>query len=143
MTAAPPGARVSRLILCLLVLGAGLALLAGCTGTAPSPEQGSGPAVTTPAVPSWVVHVPGNDRGSVLLVGRTTCPWCLKTKELLGNLTVDYYWVDLDTLDNAETAEVMKAIRVCGEVSGVPILVIDGEQCIVGFQEARIREALG
>jgi glutaredoxin-like protein NrdH len=143
VTAGRSGSRVPRFLLSLVALGAVFALLAGCTGTTSSPEQGTGPVVTTPSVPSWVVHVAGNDRGSVLLVGRKTCPWCMKTKELLANMTVDYYWVDLDTLDQAQTAEVMKAVRVCGQTSSVPILVINGERCIIGFQEAQIRGVLG
>jgi glutaredoxin len=133
---------VAGLIACLVLLGTALLLLAGCTGTAPSPDQGSQPTVTTPAIPSYVVHVPGTDRGSLLLVGRATCPWCMKTKELLGEMAVDFYWVDLDTLDQTETARVMDAVRVCGQVNSVPVLVINGDRCIVGFNETRIREAL-
>jgi glutaredoxin len=90
-----------------------------------------------------MVHVEGRDRGVVLLVGRTTCPWCLKAKELLSNLSVSYYWIDLNTLDEGNTTRVMEAIRVCGQTSSVPILVIDGQRCIIGFQEDQIREALG
>jgi hypothetical protein len=37
----------------------------------------------------------------------------------------------------------MKAVRVCGQTSSVPILVINGERCIIGFQEAQIRGVLG
>jgi glutaredoxin-like protein NrdH len=118
-------------------------LFAGCTATTPSPAPGTTPAVTAPAVPSYMVHVAGNNRGVVLLVGRVTCPWCMKTKELLANMSVDYYWIDLNTLDEANTTTVMQAIRVCGQTSSVPILVIDGQKCIIGYQEAQIREALG
>jgi glutaredoxin len=128
-------------LLALAVLGSAL-LLAGCTATSPSPSPGT-PAVTTPAVPSYMVHVAGENRGVVILVGRTTCPWCLKEKELLANLSVDYYWIDLNTLDQASTTEVMSALRVCGQTSSVPILIIDGATCIVGYQEKEIREALG
>jgi glutaredoxin-like protein NrdH len=142
MTGSPSGAAPGRILLALLVLGAAL-LLAGCTATAPSPAPGTGPAVTTPAVPSYMVHVAGKDRGIVLLVGRTTCPWCMKAKEFLGNLGVDYYWIDLNTLDEANTTRVMEAVRVCGEVNSVPILVINGQRCIIGYQEDQIRGALG
>jgi glutaredoxin len=66
----------------------------------------------------------------------------MKTKDLLANLSVDYYWIDLNTLDEAETAQVMDAIGLCGETSAVPILVIRGDRCIVGYQEEQIREVL-
>jgi glutaredoxin len=128
---------------CLPALAAALLLLAGCLGAAP-PGQVSQQTVTPPpAVPSYMVHVAGNNHGVVLLVGRSTCPWCMKTKALLANLSVDYYWIDLATLDQAETAQVMDALRVCGQVSSVPILVINGEGCIIGYNETQIREAIG
>lgn len=131
---------------CLLGLAAGI-LLAGCT--APVPDGGQGPGqptvtTTTPAgLPSYLVHVPGEDHGTVLLIGRSNCPWCLRTKDLLANLSVGYYWVDLNTLDEAETAEVINSLGMCGQLESVPVLVINNQPpCIVGFQEERIREAL-
>ena len=129
-------------LLALVVLGSAL-LLAGCTGTGTPGDQGTRPAVTTPALPAYLEHIQGRDRGAVLLVGRSTCPWCLKTKELLSNLSVDYYWVDLNTLDAKNTSEVIGALKVCGQTSSVPILLVNGDTCIVGYQEARIREVLG
>jgi glutaredoxin-like protein NrdH len=137
-----PGKGTGLALLCLVVLGTAL-LLAGCTGTAPLLDQGSRPAVTTPALPSYLVHIQGRDRGAVLLVGRSTCPWCLKTQELLANLSVDYYWVDLNTLDQKNTSEVIGALKVCGQMSSVPVLMINGQKCIIGYQEEQIREALG
>jgi glutaredoxin len=140
-------AGMSRRTMALILLGlAALAmvlvflLLAGCT----APASETRPAVTPAPVPSFMMHVAGSkDRGIVLLVGRTTCPWCMKAKELLGNLGVDYYWIDLNTLDEANTTRVTDAIRVCGQTNSVPILVINGERCIVGYQEDQIRGALG
>jgi len=139
----PTGAGFSRGLICLLLLTAGVLLLAGCMASAPSGGAAPAPTLTPTGVQSKIVHVTGNDRGVILLVGRTTCPWCLKEKELLANMTVDYYWVDLNTLDQAETAQVMDSIKVCGETSAVPILVINGKTCIIGYQEAQIRGALG
>jgi glutaredoxin len=89
-----------------------------------------------------MVHVAGEDHGAVILVGRSTCPWCMKTKDLLANLSVGYYWIDLNTLNEAETAEVMDALGICGPTNSVPILVIHGDRCIIGFQEEQIREVL-
>jgi len=126
----------ARALLCLLALGAVLSLLAGCTSNAPQAPQGSN-------LPSYMVHVAGaNDRGSVVLIGRSTCPWCQKDKALLANLSVDYYWVDLNNLDDAQTSQVISSVKFCGETNAVPILVIHGQECIVGYNETRIREAL-
>ena len=134
------GASSSRVpvgaLLCTLAIGAALVFLAGCTSNAPQAPQGSN-------LPSYMVHVAGaNDRGAVILIGRSTCPWCQKDKALLSNLSVDYYWVDLNNLDSAETSQVISSLKFCPETDAVPILVIHGQECIVGYNETRIREAL-
>jgi len=131
---------------CLIAAAAVLILLAGCTATAP-PGQGPQPAtaaVTTPAgLPSYMEHVAGVNRGMILLVGRSTCPWCQKDKALLANLSADYYWVDLNTLSANETAQVLAAVKVCGQTNSIPILVINNRPpCIIGYNETLIREAL-
>jgi glutaredoxin len=132
-------------VVLLLAVAAATILLAGCTGTAPTGQAtpSATAAVATPAgLPSYMEHIAGVNRGVVVLVGRTTCPWCQKDKALLANLSVDYYWVDLNSLDADQTAQVMAAVKVCGQTNSVPILVINGRQCIIGYQEAQIREAL-
>jgi glutaredoxin len=126
----------------ILLLAAALLFLGGCAASSPSGVTTPTATPTLSALQSKIVHVAGIDRGVILLVGRSTCPWCTKDKELLANLSVDYYWVDLNILDEAETAEVMDSIRVCGQTGSVPILVINGEKCIIGYQEEQIREVL-
>jgi len=141
MRGAAAGYGAARILVCALLLAAGLFFLAGCTAT--SPSGGAAPTPTPAGLQSKMVHITGNDRGVVLLIGRSTCPWCLKTKEFLANLSVDYYWVDLNTLDEAETAQVMSSLKICSDTSAVPILLINGDKCIVGYQEEQIREAVG
>ena len=133
-----PGAPLPRkapalVLLALCALGAVL-VLPGCMASAPS---------TTPALPSYVVHVPGGTvRGLVLLVGRSDCPHCQNAKAILANLSVDYYWIDLKTLDQANTTEVMRAVTACKDTRYVPMLVVNGAKCVVGDDEQQIREAL-
>ncbi len=158
MKGAAPGSGKVCILICTLILAAVFLFLAGCTTT--SPSGGTVPATTpalapTPATPiptptsaltslqSKIVQVPGNDKGSVILIGRSTCPWCQKTKALLENMSVGYYWIDLNNLDQAESAQVMSALTICSDTSAVPILVINGKKCIVGYQEDQIRQALG
>ena len=140
MRGSPTGSGFSRGLICALLLAAGFIFLAGCTAT--SHQGGAAPTPTPTGLQAKMVHVTGNDHGVLLLVGRSTCPWCMKEKELFANLSVDYYWVDLNILDEAETAQVMDAVKVCGQTGAVPILVINGQKCIIGYQEAQIRGAL-
>ena len=130
-----PRRTTALMLLGLLALGAVLGL-AGCMATAPSTPAAS--------LPSYVVHVPGNNHGSVLLVGRASCPHCADAKKLLANLSVEYYWVDLDGLDEANTTLVLADVKkVCSDVDSVPILIINSNPpCIIGYNETRIREAL-
>jgi glutaredoxin-like protein NrdH len=142
MRDSPNGSGSRKVLICGLLLAAGLLFLAGCTAT--SPPGGAAPTLTpTPTgLQSKIVHVTGKDHGVILLVGRSTCPWCAKDKELLANLSVDYYWVDLNILDQVETVQLMDSIGICGQTSAVPILVINGQTCIIGYQEEKIREAV-
>jgi glutaredoxin-like protein NrdH len=140
MRGSPTLSGFSRGLICALLLAAGLLFLAGCTAT--SPPGGAATVPSPTGLQSKIVHVTGNDRGVILLVGRSTCPWCAKDKELLANLSVDYYWVDLDILDQVETVQVMDSTRICGQTNSVPLLVINGQTCIIGYQEDRIREAV-
>jgi glutaredoxin/predicted small secreted protein len=130
----------AAVLACLFLLATGL-LLAGCTTT---PGGGQPVATTTtPSLPSYVVHVTGGiNRGFVLLVGMSTCPHCQAAKALLANMSIDYYWIDLNTLSGAENTEVLQALRVCKDTQFVPMLIVRGETCIIGDNETEIREAL-
>jgi len=138
----------ARVLLSLLVLGAVLVLLAGCTTTTPAGGQGSQEVVGVAAAPtdlqSKMVHVAGSNRGVILLVEMSTCPHCASTLALLDKLGVDYWSIDLNTLNQTEITEVFDAVNpMCGTGETVPRLVIRGQQCIVGDQQDKIREAVG
>jgi glutaredoxin len=89
-----------------------------------------------------VNHVAGQDRGSVMLYALSTCGWCKKTKALLGELKVAYDYTDVDLLDQAEKRLAMEEVRKWNPACSFPSMVINGSQCIVGFSETKIREAL-
>jgi glutaredoxin-like protein NrdH len=87
-------------------------------------------------------HIKGKDKGRIVLYALSTCPWCKKTKNLLNELGVDYYFCDVDLLDDAAKQEALKEIEKWNSSRSFPTLVIDNRQCIVGFQESKIRGAL-
>ena len=138
----PPGKSMPRRTMALILLPLGaiaLVLVFLLLGLLPP-----SPPAAASTVPSYMVYVPGNDHGNVLLVGRSSCPHCQDTKRLLANLSVGYYWVDLDSLDQVNTMEIFSRLKFCGQLDFVPILVINNSPpCIIGFNETRIREALG
>ena len=90
-----------------------------------------------------VIHVQGKNSGNVMLYALSTCGWCQKTKQLLDDLGVDYYYTDVDRSAGDEKENAMKELQNWNPNLIFPTLVIGGKKCIVGFREEEIREVLG
>ena len=87
-------------------------------------------------------HVKGENRGEIVLFALSTCGWCKKTKRLLNELSIEYYYVDIDLLKGDEREKTLKEMESFNPRCTFPTLVIN-DQCIVGFKEEKIREVLG
>jgi glutaredoxin-like protein NrdH len=87
-------------------------------------------------------HVEGTNRRSLTLYTLSTCIWCKKTKALLKELDVGYEYVDLDLLEGGDKTEALEELRMFNPKCSFPSLVFDKSQCVVGFNEPKIREAL-
>ena len=72
----------------------------------------------------------------------STCIWCRKTKDLLDELDVDYECTDVDMLSGAERDEVVAEMKRHNPRGSYPTLVC-GDEVIVGFDDKKIKEALG
>jgi glutaredoxin-like protein NrdH len=88
-------------------------------------------------------HVEGENRGHIMLYALSTCVWCKKTKRLLNDLGVEYYYIDVDLLEGDEKAEVIEVIKKHNPRTSFPTIVINKEKSITGFKENEIKEALG
>lgn len=66
----------------------------------------------------------------------STCPWCKKVKEFLKDNKVDY-----EEVDAAGEAGSKEMVKRSGQMS-VPVIDVGGK-IIVGFDEAKLKEALG
>jgi len=86
------------------------------------------------------IHVPGTIRNRIILYALSTCGWCRKTKRFLDELGVGYDYVDVDLLAGDESAEARREVTQWNPRCSFPTLVIDGERCIVGFDEEEIRK---
>jgi len=89
-----------------------------------------------------VEHVAGEDRGSVMLYALSTCGWCKKAKALLNEMNVAYDYTDVDLLDKDRKREVMEEVKKWNPACSFPSIVVNDSQCIVGFNESKLREAL-
>jgi len=88
-------------------------------------------------------HVMGTRRGHVMLYALSTCIWCKKTRALLDRLGVDYHFTYLDLVEGREQEEAMAELERWNPQGSFPTIVIDGTRAVLGFDEARIRQALG
>ena len=95
------------------------------------------------ALEKYMKQVTGKKKGDVLLYALSTCGWCRKTKDLLGDLGVEYRYIDVDLLDSEAKSEAIKEITDWNPRCSFPTLVINNDRCIVGYQAGKIREALG
>lgn len=86
-------------------------------------------------------RVKGENCGDILLYTLSTCIWCKKTKELLNALGVEYDFIDVDLLSGAELDKVKTEMQKWNPRMSFPTIVIGGN-CIVGFDEPKIREVL-
>lgn len=87
-----------------------------------------------------IEHVPGRNVGRVMLYALSTCGWCKKTKQLLNDLGIEYYYVDVDLLDGEDREEVMRTVERWNPRSSFPTLVVNDRSSILGFKEDQIRE---
>lgn len=78
----------------------------------------------------------------VKLYTLTTCSHCKSTKRLLAECTIEYDFVDVDTLEGEERKAILEDIKKVNPRCSFPTLII-GETVIVGYKEKEIKEALG
>jgi glutaredoxin-like protein NrdH len=79
----------------------------------------------------------------VTLYALSTCIWCRKTRELLEaeGVTFDYIYVDLIDVNGREAARTH--IRQFSDRTSFPAIIVDDQDCIVGFKPDVIKERLG
>lgn len=88
-------------------------------------------------------HIEGKDRGDVRFYGLSTCIWCKKTRELLNKLGIDYYRVDVDLLEKPDKDRAVEEVKKYNPECSFPTIVINGDQCIVGYDRDAIEKTLG
>ncbi|MDY0341874.1 MAG: glutaredoxin family protein [Coriobacteriia bacterium] len=76
------------------------------------------------------------------LYALTTCPYCRMTKKYLDENDVEYDAIDVDLLEGDERAVVVADVKNLSGGTSFPVLVI-GEEVIVGFNKAAMKERLG
>jgi glutaredoxin len=60
----------------------------------------------------------------------------------LENLNVDYHYVDVDLLDEGDREKVEEEVTKWNSLCSFPTLVINDEECVVGYDEEEIRSKI-
>ena len=89
-----------------------------------------------------VQHVHGKNVGHIMLYALSTCQWCKKTKKLLDDLGVEYFYEDVDVLSGAERDAAIDDVKRWNPACSFPTLVLNDSVCVVGFKENEIKGAL-
>ncbi|HYA13898.1 MAG TPA: glutaredoxin family protein [Syntrophales bacterium] len=72
----------------------------------------------------------------------STCSHCKSTKKFLDECKVQYEFTDVDLLSDEEKKLIMEDVRKLNPDCTFPTIII-GDKVIVGFEEKKIRKALG
>jgi len=83
-----------------------------------------------------------NER-SVMFYGLSTCVWCKRTRQLLEDSDVAFDFVYVDLLRGKEQKEAIEKVREWNRAGSFPTVVVNEEQCVVGYKPDEIKEALG
>ncbi len=87
-------------------------------------------------------HVSGSKIADVKLYGLSTCPWCKKTKTLLDDMGIEYFFEYVDLLTGNDREGAMTEVSKWNPSRSFPTIVINNSKCIVGFKEQEIRDML-
>jgi glutaredoxin-like protein NrdH len=88
-------------------------------------------------------HVEGYKKADAVLYALSTCQWCRKTKNLLSEMGIDYYYIDVDLAGGDDQKNLIETIKKYNPACSFPTLIINGSEVLVGFDEIKIRKKLG
>ncbi len=87
-------------------------------------------------------HVEGMEGRKLKLYALSTCGWCKKTKDLLGENGVAYDYVFVDLLSSADKDSAIAEMEKMVSDLAFPLLVIDEELSIQGYKPEDIQVAI-
>jgi glutaredoxin len=91
----------------------------------------------------YMKHVEGKNKGHILVYSLSNCAWCKRTKELLRAIGAEYYYIDTDRAQEKDRPKLIESMEKVNPSCIFPTIVIDGQACIIGNDEFKIRNTLG
>ena len=87
--------------------------------------------------------VPGyRDEHHIAFYGLSTCIWCKRTRAFLESRDVKFDYVYVDLLQGQEQKEAIEQVRRWNPATSFPTVVVDGNQCVVGYKPDKLKEVL-
>ncbi len=90
-----------------------------------------------------LTHVPGKNCGHIVLYALSTCGWCRKTRKLLEEMGIDFYYIYVDLLQGEESSQARQEMLRRNPRGSFPTIVVNDETSISGFDEEQIRKLSG
>lgn len=87
-------------------------------------------------------HVAGKNAGQVVLYALSTCGWCRKTRQLLEEMGIEYYYDYVDQLQGNDRQQALESVQRWNPERSFPTMVINNEKSIIGYKENEIRKVL-
>ena len=81
-------------------------------------------------------------RQKIRLYTLSTCSHCIRTKKFFKDAGIDVEFTDVDLLTGEQREKIMQEVRKLSPECTFPTICID-DKVVVGFNEERIRKALG
>ena len=81
-------------------------------------------------------------RQKIRLYTLSTCSHCIRTKKFFKEAGIEVEFTDVDLLTGEQREKVMEEVRKLNPECTFPTICID-DKVVVGFNEERIRKALG
>lgn len=79
----------------------------------------------------------------VIFYGLSTCIWCKRTRQFLEEQGVQFDYIYVDLLEGDEREEVLAQVRRWNPAVSFPTVVVNGTQCVVGYDKEALKRALG
>lgn len=90
------------------------------------------------------VNVEGENKDhKVFIFALSTCGWCKRTKQFMGDRGVAYEYINVDEASKEDKLEAVSILKEENIPLGFPATIIDDEIVISGYKPEEFKEALG
>jgi len=88
-------------------------------------------------------HVEGKKNShDIKMYALSTCEWCKITKEFFKENDVDYNFIYVDELEGEEKSKALETIRKWNPMMFFPVIVVDNDHSINGYEEGQLKELI-